>query len=237
MKLLHLYYDIMNLYGDYANVSAMKRILEKSGEQVTVDRLTLGDSVDFSQYDFVYIGSGTERNLRVVLEDFRDHTAEFDRYVSVAGKVALLTGNSFEMLGREIGDGHGDITMGMNLYRFDVKLQNKTRLTSDVIYTCDFLEQPLVGFVNKCTELTDIREHLFQVQMGLGDNADSRFEGLRERNLFGTHLTGPVLIKNPHFLAYLAKLILGREPETSWMVHEKAGYEVTLHELSKRAGT
>ena len=55
MKLLHLYYDIMNLYGDYANVSAMKRILEKSGEQVTVDRLTLGDSVDFSQYDFVYI--------------------------------------------------------------------------------------------------------------------------------------------------------------------------------------
>ena len=31
MKLLHLYHDIMNLYGDYANVSALKRILEQSG--------------------------------------------------------------------------------------------------------------------------------------------------------------------------------------------------------------
>ena len=36
MKILHLYHDIMNLYGDYANVSAMKRVLEKSGEEVTV---------------------------------------------------------------------------------------------------------------------------------------------------------------------------------------------------------
>ena len=31
MKLLHLYNDLMNLYGEYGNVSAMMRMLEKSG--------------------------------------------------------------------------------------------------------------------------------------------------------------------------------------------------------------
>ena len=32
MKILHLYYDIMNLYGEYANVCALERIIENSGE-------------------------------------------------------------------------------------------------------------------------------------------------------------------------------------------------------------
>ena len=30
MKILHLYHDIMNLYGEYANVSALERMLEKN---------------------------------------------------------------------------------------------------------------------------------------------------------------------------------------------------------------
>lgn len=40
MKILHLYHDIMNLYGEYANVSALERMLEKSGVKFTTDRLT-----------------------------------------------------------------------------------------------------------------------------------------------------------------------------------------------------
>ena len=55
MKLLHLYHDIMNLYGDWANVAAMKRILEDSGEEVTVDKLSLGDNAALSDYDFIFI--------------------------------------------------------------------------------------------------------------------------------------------------------------------------------------
>ena len=38
MKILHLYYDIMNLYGEYANVSALERIIENSGENAEIDR-------------------------------------------------------------------------------------------------------------------------------------------------------------------------------------------------------
>ena len=31
MKLLHLYHDIMNLYGDYANILALERMLKNNG--------------------------------------------------------------------------------------------------------------------------------------------------------------------------------------------------------------
>ena len=74
MKILHLYHDLMNLYGDWANVAAMQRILEKSGESVRVDKVTLGGSADLESCDFIFIGSGTERNLRVALEDFRKYS-------------------------------------------------------------------------------------------------------------------------------------------------------------------
>ena len=54
MKLLHLYYDIMNLYGEYANISAMERILIKSGIECQTDRLSMGDNAELSEYDFIY---------------------------------------------------------------------------------------------------------------------------------------------------------------------------------------
>lgn len=235
MRLLHLYGDLMNLYGDYANVAAVERMLTKSGEQVTTDHISLGGTAVLDAYDFVYIGSGTERNLRVALADCRRYKDALRAYID-SGRAALLTGNSFEMLGKSLTDAHGEVCPGLGLFDFTVTEQNKTRETADVIYTCGFLTQPLVGFVNKCSEIRGAEPPLFQVTMGLGNHADSRSEGVRRGNCFGTHLTGPVLIKNPHFLAYLAERITGKPPVTDYLTREKAGYEVTLRELQKRAG-
>ena len=208
-------------------------MLEKSGEEVTVDKLSFGDKAALSDYDFIFIGSGTERNQRVVLDDFKKYADELKACVE-SGKVILLTGNSFEMLGKTITDAHGQSFDGLGLLDFGVTEQNKTRLTADVIFDCDFLTQPVVGFVNKCSEITGADKTLFSVRMGLGNKDGDKREGVRLNNCFGTHVTGPVLIKNPHFLCYLAETILGRKPESDWMTYERAGYEVTLRELSGR---
>lgn len=233
MKLLHLYHDIMNLYGDYANVLAMQRILEKSGESVTVDRLSLGDDVRMSEYDFIYIGSGTEQNMHVVLEDFRRFRDDISRYLDRGG-VMLLTGNSFEMLGRCVNVGDGELIPGVDLFRFATVEQYETRLTGDAVFECDFLDSPVVGFINKCSYCKDVSDPLFTVKLGLANDEGKSTEGFRYQTLFGTHLTGPVLMKNPHFLIYLAELVLGRKPVADHLVYEQKGYEVTLSELKKR---
>lgn len=234
MKLLHLYHDIMNLYGDYANILALKRLLENSGEEVAVDRLSLGGSAVFDDYDFIFIGSGTEKNQKVVLYDFLRYRDQLEAYIS-AGKPILMTGNSFEMLGHMITDGDGVSYEGMSLYDFTTVEDKGKRYTDDIICEADFLEQPLVGFINKSSKVFNIHKRLFTTRFGLGDNDEGGYEGIHDRNLFGTHLTGPILMKNPHFLTYLASIILGREPDSGCLEYERRGYEITLSKLSERA--
>ena len=65
MKILYLYHDLMNLYGDSGNLRVLERRLTGQGEEVTVDRRTLGDALDFTGYDFLYhcIFSNYKRTL------------------------------------------------------------------------------------------------------------------------------------------------------------------------------
>lgn len=232
MKILHLYYDIMNLYGDYGNVSVLERIITQSKTDCEVVKKSLGDSVDFNDYDFVFIGSGTEKNQKLVLGDFKRLSDGFKEYVE-ADKPALLTGNSFEMLGKSITDCDGTQHSGLGMFDFTVTEQNKTRMTADAIFTCDFLDRPLVGFVNKCSQIEGITDHAFTVRRGLADNDSCKTEGLKYKNLIGTHLTGPVVVKNPHFAEYLAKQLIGEDINSECLELAKKGYEVTLAELSK----
>ena len=232
MKILHLYYDIMNLYGDYGNVSVLERLIAQSGTDCKVVKKSLGDDVDFNDYGFVFIGSGTEKNQKLVLEDFKRLADGFKAYVE-ADKPALLTGNSFEMLGKTITDCDGGEHSGLGMFDFTVTEQNKTRMTADAIFECDFLDRPLVGFVNKCSQITGIIDHAFTVKRGLADNESDKTEGLKYKNLIGTHLTGPVVVKNPHFAEYLASQLISGEINSECLELAKKGFEVTLAELSK----
>ena len=231
MKLLHLYHDIMNLYGEYANVLALRDILRKGGETCEIEKKSFGEDVSFADYDFVYVGSGTERNQKLVLEDFRRLEQGFRDYVK-SGRAALFTGNSFEILGSSVTDASGRSYDGIGMFGFQTKEQNKTRDTADAIFEADFLGRPLVGFVNKCSEIEGIESPLFRVKMGLGNTKDSSGEGVRLENLFCTHLTGPVLMKNPDFLVYVAKLMTGKALEPNPLAEN--GYAITLRELSAR---
>ena len=70
--------------------------------------------------------------------------------------------------------------------------------------------------------------------MGLGNENKGTTEGIRYKNFYGTHLTGPILIKNPYFLLHMAKDLCGKEMDGEYLKYEKAGYEITLRELTKR---
>lgn len=238
----------MNLYGEYANVAALKRMLDNNKVPCKVDTLSVGDKVQFLDYDLIYVGSGTESNQKIILEHLKGSKDALKVYVD-AGRFLLMTGNSFEILGKEIIDAKGKKYAGLGFFDFTVTEQERTRDTADAIFkllekqesnsgntgfNSESTNGKLVGFINKCSTIQGIDTPLFGVEMGFGNEKAGQTEGIRYKNFYGTHLTGPMLIKNPYFLIALASDLCGKQMNGDYLVHEKAGYEITLRELSKR---
>ena len=223
----------MNLYGEYANVSALKRMLEKNNVSCEVEQLSVSDELKLKDYGFIYVGSGTESNQKYVMEHLKAYKEELKSYME-EGKFLLMTGNSFEILGKELKDAKGKEYEGLGLFGFTVTEQERVRNTADAVFTMEGIDDPLVGFINKCSTIYGIDTPLFQIKMGLGNEAKGIKEGIHYKNFYGTHLTGPVLVKNPHFLIKIAEELCEKKLNGEYLEYEKAGYEITLRELMKR---
>ena len=97
----HLYYDLMNLYGEIGNIKALKYSLENAGVKVVIDNLSINDDIDFSKYDILYIGSGTENNELIIINDIKKYKNELKKYIE-DNKFVIATGNSIELFGKTI---------------------------------------------------------------------------------------------------------------------------------------
>ena len=235
INILHMYYDFLNLYGEYGNVLIMKKHLEDQGFEVEVDKKTVGDDIDFEKYDFIYMGCGTERNIDYVLEDLKKYTKKINLAIEDK-KVILATGNSFEMFGKSIDKKEGLCILDYETIRLS------DRVTSDVIYKSKFFENKVVGFVNKMTEMYHNMSPLFEVEFGIGENKRNDFEGVKYLNFYGTHVSGPILARNPEFLKVLVIEVCKRADKKFKYKdidypYENAGYELVLTELEKRKQT
>lgn len=230
-KLLHLYDDAMNLYGEYANVSLLARYLTDLGHSVRVETLSLYEKKDISGYDFYYMGAGTERRQKLVLPQllqYRETLLEAKR----RGAVLLFTGNAFELLGKAVTDAEGKRYDCLGFAGFESN-ETKRRITGDVIARIG--DERVVGFMNKCGHTKGVKQPLFHVEFGFGNEAQCGDEGWRDGNCFGTHLTGPLLVKNPSMLRRVAKALLGDAfADTVQYPYMQRGYEMTLSELTKR---
>lgn len=206
MRILYLYYDIMNLYGESGNIRMIERMFREAGKDVSVEVKTVTDrKIDFLKYDFIYCGAGTENSRDVVIR----HLSFFKDSLKAAyekGTVMLFTGNSYEMLGKEIAVGENKIE-GIGLFDFTVKEQRVDRYSGDVTFKCNLFEGELIGYINKCSETVGVKNPLFEIEQVVGTVKTGR-EGIHEKNFFGTQIIGPILVKNPSFANYIVNLTL-----------------------------
>ena len=116
----HLYYDIMNLYGESGNVKALKKYLEEQGVKVTIKFVTIDESKEFDKYDIVYIGSGIEANRLLVLDDIFKHKEEIEVAIE-NNKFFLCTGNSYELFGQSITDINKNKHKALGIFDYDAE--------------------------------------------------------------------------------------------------------------------
>ena len=239
LTILHLYPDCMSLYGEYANVAVLRRHLAAAGVTVTVQTALFEDTPDFAHADFIYMGAGTERTQKAALSALAAHGEAFKAAVE-RGAVVLFTGNAMELLGASVTDAAGKVWPCLGLADFTT-VETDKRVPEDAVAHTPLWGNPVVGFMNKCSVTKGVTAPLFErLSLGLGNETDKGPEGYVSGNVFATHLTGPVLVKNPDFVDFLVTRLFtlkGWElPETlPALPYEREAYEVTWKELSARA--
>lgn len=240
VKLLHLEYNLMNLYGGYSNIVVLARHLQDQGFLVSVDRKTVGENLELADYDFIYMGAGTEKNQRVALADLKPYQAQL-RELAEQDVVMLFTGNAFDLLGKTIHGLDGQTYEGLGLVDFIVTEYADRRYVGDVVCDCSWdLEHKYIGFVNHSADITGIDQPAFTMKVGVENHIVTPYDGFRYHNVFGMHLIGAVLVNNPHFMELVIRLIGKKFSDFVYQPidypRERASYEMTLKELLKVVG-
>ena len=204
----HLFYDLLNLYGESGNILALKYALEKQGVEVEVKEISLGDEIDLSDLDLVYMGAGTEENQMLALDYLKKYLPYISQEV-LGGKFFLVTGNSVELFGTHIQDGENKIeTLGIFHYFTE---RTKERLVSECVFKHKKVDDLILGFENHQGILRKVSLPMFEVIKGVGSEKDTGVEGFKHNSFRGTYLLGPILARNPKLLEFFVKELISKK--------------------------
>lgn len=205
----YLYYDLLNLYGENGNIKALKKQLEDQGIKTVVKFLTIDDDLDFSKYDFVYIGAGTENNQKIALKHLLKYKDDIKEYIE-NNKFLLCTGNSIELFGKHILDNNKKKIKTLGTFKYHTIIED-FRMIDEAVFKSSMFDELFIGFQNQYGTIKNIKEPFFKVIKGIGSHPNSQTEGINYKKFYGTYLIGPILVRNPHFLKHIVKeLILSK---------------------------
>lgn len=213
IKILHLYPDLLNLYGDKGNIECMKKRLIWRGIDAEAVTYTCGDTgFDLSDVDIVFIGGGSDREQKIVCSRLLEHKSELKAYVEDKGALAAVCGG-YQLLGKYYKLG-SEMIEGLDILDIYTEQGNK-RLIGNIVLEPDFLDRKIVGFENHGGR-TYIGGHkpLGKVLYGYGNDDNSGAEGVIYKNVIATYLHGPLFPKNPQLCDYvLTNAIKRRYPD------------------------
>lgn len=198
MVIAHLYKDLLNLYGNDGNTKILKQKLNQMRCKVDIVEPSISDEMDFDKYDLVFVGSGTERNLELAINDLKRYKSDIEKAIE-DGKIFLAMGNALDIFGI---DGIGV---------FDYKSLAVDRIKADVRRKSIFVREELLGFENHSHVLADANGKILEEQDFI------------KNNFYGSYVEAPILVRNPAFLKkILSKLTDGNLQRLNLELEEKA---------------
>lgn len=216
IKICHLYPDLLDLYGDRGNIMVLSARTQWRGIECEVQKVSLGEPLDFRTLDILFIGGGSDREQNILVQDLMRRENELKAAIE-DGLVVLTICGGYQLLGQYYQTADGTRIPGLGILDLWTVAGAK-RLIGNVVVDCaegQFSSNKLstlVGFENHSgkTFLGSGLQPLGKVRRGNGNNAEDGGEGVRYKNAFGTYLHGPLLPKNPHFADLLLELALVR---------------------------
>ena len=215
LTIVHMYPELLNLYGDGGNVIVLAERARARGIDVDVVRVEHGQQADLAAADIVFLGGGPDREQHLASIDLLAQTEDFRAYVEDDGVLLAICGG-YQMLGSEwlLGD---EKVPGLGLVSIETKRAeggSHNRLVGNVALSSPLASMPVIGYENHagrtyleagCRAFGAVIGH-----HGKGNNDDDAADGVLYRNVVGTYLHGPLLAKNPEVADWLIARALER---------------------------
>lgn len=209
LNICHLYPDLLNLYGDKGNITALRRRLEWRGIEAEVTEYKIDDTPDFSDKDIVFLGGGSDREQRLVCGKLLEQKEKLSEYVENNGCLAAVCGG-YQLLGKyyKLED---ETIEGLSLVDLYTE-QKPGRLIGKVVLKSEIFDDYIVGFENHGGRTyTGGAKPLGKVLYGCGNNGEDKCEGVVYKNIIGTYLHGPILPANPKLTDYILERALEKK--------------------------
>lgn len=219
LKILYLYPDILELYGDYGNIQVLKYRIESRGYTAIIDRYSIGDNApDFNDYDIVFAGGGADNEQNILSNDLAQYKDNIKEAIE-NGVFFLLICGAYQLFGKYYKDVDGNIIPGLEIFDYytEANPDRKKRCIGNIVIETNLngLNTKIIGFENHGGQTFNISNPFGKVLFGNGNKFGDSEEGYFKNNVIATYLHGPLLSKNPILTDYIIKYCLDRKYDES----------------------
>ena len=218
LKILYLYPDMLELYGDYGNIQVLKYRIESRGYKAIIDRYSIGDAApNFNDYDIVFAGGGADNEQSILANDLIKYKDNIKEAVN-NGVFFLLICGAYQLFGKYYKGVEGNIIPGLEVFDYYTVANpdRKKRCIGNIVIDAnlsssnDIIKTKVIGFENHGGQTFDIYASFGNVLFGNGNKFGDSEEGFFQNNVIATYLHGPLLSKNPELCDYIIKYCLDR---------------------------
>ena len=196
LKILYLYPDILELYGDYGNIQVLRYRLEQRGFKAIIDTYSIGDEKpDFSNYDLVFAGGGADQEQSILSTDLIKYKNDIQKAIN-EGVFFLMICGAFQLFGKYYKGVEGNIIPGLEIFDYYTEAINdrtKRCIGNIIIETAlpNGNKTKVIGFENHGGQTYNINTPFGQVLTGNGNKFGDSQEGFFLPNVIATYLHRP----------------------------------------------
>lgn len=216
LKLLHMYPNVLDLYGDSGNVEVLRYRCAQRGITLEVYQHLMNkpDNTDFSDMDIIYLGGGADYEQQLLADDLMSCKDRI--FKAYENKVFLLMiCGGYQLLGKYYKDSNGERIPGLGLFSYhtEASTNKRDRCIGNIIVETELVgkKYKVIGFENHGGQTADVKTPFGKVLHGNGNVRSGETEGYCEERVIATYLHGPLLSKNPQLADYIISKALERQ--------------------------
>ena len=150
IRVCWMYHNIMDLYGDKGNMMVLKNRCEQRNIQCQIETMEIGDDVDLTSYDLLFLGGGADKEQILLMDDLLKRKQEIAKAMEQGTFVVLICGG-YQLFGQYYIAADGTKINGLKFFDYYTEAsKNLQRCIGDIAISSklDDLETIIVGFEN-----------------------------------------------------------------------------------------